>query len=302
MLMELAGKQVCFDCSMSPYTTFKVGGPCEVLYTAEDVKSLRQMVAYLSQERIPYLVLGGGSNLLVTDDGLDGMVIQLKGALAEIDNERPDRLNLSVGAGLSLSALLVYCREKGLGGLEWVAGIPGTVGGAVMMNAGAFGHEFRSCIKEIEVVTSKGNLDVRTRSQLRFSYRRLDMEKGEIIVRAILETEESSSDLVRENIVHYHSKRKMTQPLEYPSAGSVFKNPPNDYAGRLIEKAGLKGKRIGGAMISDKHANFIVNTGKAAALDILNLMELAKTEVKRNTGIELEPEIHIVGKEVPKPH
>lgn len=294
-LVALAGEKIDFDCPMAPYTTLHVGGQTEALFEADDMEELLRVIVYLNKEGIPYLVVGRGSNLLVKDKGIEGVVILLKGSLAAIEHEKEEDFSIQVGAGLSMRDLLAYCRDAGLGGLEYFAGIPGTVGGAVVMNAGAYGKDFGSRVREIQMITRQGDIIERDRRQLRFSYRHLEMEKGSVIARARLEINRESGELVAGRIADFLKRRKITQPLEYPSAGSVFKNPPNDYAGRLIENAGLKGKRLGGAMISEKHANFIVNMGRAKAKDILALINLAREEVKKHTGIELEPEIRIVG-------
>jgi len=296
-LVDLAGNKLSFDASMDLYTTFHVGGKCEALYMADDLEELRRVITCLTKERIPYLVLGRGSNLLVKDKGIDGLVIQLKGTLAAIEQKNTQVPTILAGAGLSLTDLLTYCRGAGLGGLECFAGIPGTVGGAVVMNAGAFGEAFGTRVEEIQMITPSGDLVNKDRTKLRFSYRHLEMETGAVTVRVKLKLQRQTEETVAARIADYLKRRKLNQPLEYPSAGSVFKNPPNEYAGRLIEDAGLKGKRIGGAMISEKHANFIVNTGAAKAKDILDLLNLARKAVKEQTGIELEPEIKIVGRD-----
>jgi UDP-N-acetylmuramate dehydrogenase len=282
---------------MDGYTTFRVGGQAEALYEAVDLEVLKRVLAYLDKEHIPYLVVGRGSNILVKDNGLEGLVILLGGSLARVEEKETDDISVLAGAGLHLVELLSYCRSSGLGGLEFLSGIPGTVGGAVAMNAGAFGEEIASRVKEIHVVNTRGDLIIRDRSsELEFSYRKLNMEKGSVIVRVLFRLTSEAEGTVAKRISDYLKRKKESQPLEYPSAGSVFKNPPDDYAGRLIEKAGLKGKKIGGAMISEKHANFIVNTGGAKAKDILDLMYLAQETVKKETGIQLEPEIRVVGK------
>ena len=301
-LIRLVGERVRFDCLMAQYTTFGVGGHVEALYEASDLEGLRQVVVYLNKEHIPYLVVGRGSNLLVKDGGLEGVVILLRESLAfrpakptQTDTQEND-LTILTGAGLPIVDLLIYCRDSGLGGLEFLAGIPGTVGGAVVMNAGAFGREIESKIKEIYVITSQGDLIIRDRSQLNFSYRGLEIEEGSVIIRVCFQLEQETEEVVAERIAGYLKKRKENQPLEFSSAGSVFRNPPNDYAGKLIENAGLKGKRIGGAMISKKHANFIINTGDAKAEDIISLLYLAQNKVLEETGIELQPEIQVVGR------
>ena len=295
-LRRLCAERVQFEYSMSQFTTFQVGGKAEALYEACNLENLQAVIAYLNRENIGYLVLGRGSNLLVKDEGLEGVVIHLGGSLANIREESRNGLDLLAGAGLALIDLLAYCRASGLGGLEFLAGIPGTVGGAVAMNAGAFGKEAGDRVMEVHMVTANGDIEVRDRSALKFSYRGLQLEKGSVIIASRLGIDSETQEIVAKRIAGYLKKRKESQPLEYPSAGSVFKNPPNDFAGRLVEQVGLKGKRIGGAMISKKHANYIVNTGGATAKDIIGLMNLVRQKVKKETGIELEPEIQVAGK------
>lgn len=305
-LTRLVGKGVRFGNPMAPYTTFRVGGRAEAFYETNSLEELRRVIVYLNSEDIPYLVVGRGSNLLVKDEGIEGVVILLRGGLAELSapgspitadtcDAHESDLSILAGAGLPLADLLIYCRNSGFGGLEFLAGIPGTVGGAVVMNAGAFGKQIGDRVIEIHVVTPKGDVEMRNRSRLKFSYRLLQIEKGFVIVRASLRVDIEDGETVGGRIASYLKRRKERQPVEYPSAGSVFKNPPDDYAGRLIEQVGLKGKKIGGAMISEKHANYIVNTGGARAKDILALLSLAQEKVRKETGIQLEPEIQVAG-------
>jgi len=290
------GDHIQFDRPMAHYTTFRVGGPVEAVVGVHELEELRHLVVYLYLKRIPYLVLGWGSNLLVKDEGLEGVAILLTGSLAKVEEINLEDRTLLAGAGLSLSALLKTCRDKGFGGLEFLAGIPGCLGGAVAMNAGAFGKEIGPRIREIQILTPDGELVVKDPSGLRYTYRHLEIGKGDVIVRVRLHFDLEAKETVAARIGDHLKRRRRSQPLEYPSAGSVFKNPPNAYAGRLIEEAGLKGEKIGGAVISHKHANFIVNTGGATAKDILALMELARNRVKERTGILLETEVKIVGK------
>lgn len=284
-----------FGCPMSRYTTLRVGGPVEALCIIRELKSLKRMVSYLGEEKIPYLVVGRGSNLLVSDDGFKGVALILREELANVEpSGKSDKVVLA-GGGLALFELLAYCKGKGLGGLEFLAGIPGTAGGAVAMNAGAWGSEVGGLVQQVRLVTSKGEVKTWGRSRLKFIYRALSIPKGAVIIRVKFELKRERPEVVIEKVSDYLKKRQESQPSRYPSGGSVFKNPPEDYAGRLIERSGLKGKKIGGAMISPKHANFIVNTGGARATDILALMDLAQRKVKEQTGIELEPEIRVVG-------
>jgi len=292
-LIKLGSNHILFNCSMEKYTTFHVGGPAEAVYTAHDPEELRRLIAYLIKEGIPYLAAGRGSNLLVRDDGVEGVVILLRGELADFKNE--NNHTIAAGAGGTIAGLLDFCRNSGLGGLEFLAGIPGTVGGAVIMNVGAFGEEAGSRIRKVGMITPQRGFITKAGQELEFSYRKLKLENGSVIVNACFDMEQETEALVAERIKKYLKRKKKSQPLEYPSAGSVFKNPPNDYAGRLIEKTGLKGKRIGGAMISNKHANFIVNTGSARAEDIIALLRIARDSVKKETGIDLQTEIQIVG-------
>ena len=295
-LISLAGNNVVFGCPMARHTTFRVGGDVEALFEAHDVERLQLVLAYLNGEHIPYLVVGGGSNLLVRDGGLEGVAILLKGSLQAVEQSGSNGSTIIAGAGMTIVDLLKYCRKSGLGGLEFLAGIPGTVGGAVAMNAGAFGEETSACIHEISMVVPGGGLVMRKRSQLKFSYRDLLLEKGSVILKACFKLDPVDKEFVAERIARNLKRRKETQPLEYAGAGSIFKNPPDDYAGRLIEHLGLKGKRIGGAMISKKHANFIINTGGAKSKDILTLLNLVRDRVKNKTGIDLQTEIKVVGK------
>jgi UDP-N-acetylmuramate dehydrogenase len=253
------------------------------------------MLSFLSRENIPYLVVGKGSNLLVKDEGFKGVGIILAGNLAAIARNGDNDQLIQAGGGLSIGELLTHCGQQGLGGLEFLAGIPGTVGGAVAMNAGAFGKDTGSMVRQIQVVTHQGELATRSRSNLNFSYRELSTPVGTVIVNVWFKLNHERPEILSKRKEDCLARRKASQPLEYPSGGSVFKNPLNDYAGRLIERTGLKGRVIGGAMISPKHANFIVNTGGARAEDILALMELTREKVKEETGIELEPELRVVG-------
>ena len=303
----MTGERIRFHYPMHRVTTYKVGGPVEALWEARDLTTLKKVIRYLSLENIPYGALGRGSNLLVKDEGIDGVMILFKGSLAAIKAGAKKTL-VWAGGGVHLTDLMSWCRQRGMSGLEFLTGIPGTVGGAVAMNAGAFGQEINERIKTLQFVFPGGTQVEMNRSELKFSYRRLHMEEGRLVTNTCFSLNKATPKAVSEKMGGFLKTRKQTQPLEYPSAGSVFKNPsgaprtreksfaPTQGAGRLIEKAGLKGKRIGGAMVSEKHANFIVNEGGATAGDILRLMDLVRLEVKRTSGIDLEPEIRVLGK------
>lgn len=305
-LSRIMGEHLRFDCSLAPYTTFGVGGKADILCEVRNEKELKNLVSYLYKKRIPYLVVGLGSNLLITDKGIEGVAIRLSGSLASIQNKNhhtngngrmsDESTVITVGGGLKIADLLAHCRSYGLGGVEFLAGIPATVGGAVAMNAGAFGKEIGSVVQNIHLITLHGALVIMDRSQLRFAYRHLDIKPEDIIIRVSLKLERKDKGDVAGRITDYLRIRNKTQPMGHPTAGSIFKNPPGEYAAKLIEKVGLKGKRIGGAVISPKHANFIVNTGDASANDILSLMNVVREKVKEATGIELEPEIRVTGR------
>lgn len=294
-LKALTGGRIAFDRPLAPLTSFKTGGSAEAFYEAEDLKELSSVVAFASSHSIPYLVMGKGSNVLVLDGGVSGLVIRLAGRLAAIDRENGEGGRVLCGAGASIADLLQYCRREGLAGLEFMAGIPGTVGGAAAMNAGAFGREISGTILSVRVLDQRGIVREKPAGDLHFSYRRLSLERGSIITHCTLSLSEGSGDEIAERISEFLKKRRERQPLDLPSAGSVFKNPPGDFAGRLIEDAGLKGVARGGAAISAVHANWIVNTGGARSADIMWLIELAASKVKEMTGIELELEIKVVG-------
>ena len=291
----MGGGNVRFDCPMDQYTTFRAGGKAEALYALSELAGLSRLLPYLKVAAIPYMVLGKGSNLLVRDQGFKGVMIVLKGEMATFEKDANDPCRIGVGAGLGIDELLNHCIKGGLGGLEFLAGIPGTVGGALAMNAGAWGMEIVPLVQRMQLVTPQGEVMDMEGSQLRFSYRALSIPKGSVIVASRFLCAQKTRSLVSEKVAGYLKERKARQPLEYPSGGSVFRNPPDAHAGRLIEEAGLKGEKIGGAMISPKHANFIVNVGGATAEDILALMALARKRVHERTGIQLEPEIRIAG-------
>ena len=294
-MRAMFGKQVAFDQPMGRWTSFRVGGKADALCFVKDASTLRSVLAFARETGAPYLVVGKGSNLLVGDQGVRGLVLILGGQLAAMERTGKEGDLVSAGAGLALSNLLNECRRLGLGGLEFLAGIPGTVGGAVAMNAGAWGKETADLLAEVEMVSAAGAPIRLKRESLHFSYRKLCMPEGSVIVKALFQCTGANPQEVEARIGRYRGLRKGSQPLGYASAGSVFKNPPGDFAGRLIERAGLKGFRVGGAMISKKHANFIVNTGGAKACDVLALMELARKKVREETGVDLQTEIKVVG-------
>ena len=294
-MKEIGGKAVLFDVPMSKYTTVRIGGNVEALYKARDLNTLVEMKAFLMDEGIPYLVTGRGSNLLVRDGGLKGVAIILEGSFADVNDTSMVEPYIVVGAGMPLHALVDICIENGFSGAEFLAGIPGTVGGGVAMNAGSWGQEMKDVINEVTMLTGRGIVEKRDKGRLTFIYRGLELNAGEIILNAMLRLKFDKPTLIRKKVVLNMKRRKERFPFDMPSAGSIFKNPKGDYAGRLIEAVGLKGKTIGGAMISSKHANVIVNKDKASSSDMLSLMDLAVGKVRETFNIQLSPEIKVVG-------
>ena len=292
-LAGILKEAVSFNVAMSAYSTFRVGGRAEAVCFVHELPVLSELILFMDSENIPWVVVGKGSNLLVTDRGIKGAVIILKGKLAEVQEEENDIF--VAGGGISTERFLKYCVQHELSGMEFMAGIPGTLGGAVIMNAGAHGEEIEKRINKIGIVNQDGKTVEMDRSQISFGYRKSSIPEKSVVHAVSLELERGERGLIREKIRDYLNKRKETQPIDMPSCGSVFKNPEGDYAGRLIEQCGLKGKSIGDAIVSPKHANYIVNNGKAKASEILELIEYIKKEVRDKTGVVLEPEIRVAG-------
>ncbi|AEH44314.1 UDP-N-acetylenolpyruvoylglucosamine reductase [Thermodesulfatator indicus DSM 15286] len=271
-------------------TTFRVGGPADYLFYPRNFLELSRGFEIFEAENIPTYFLGGGSNLLVRDGGFRGAFISLeKLDFVEFEDEL-----VRTGAGVPLARFLTLCAERGLSGLEFMAGVPATVGGAVKMNAGAFGQEIGSLVEEVTIY-QEGRFFSLSRGQLTFSYRFSSIPDEAVIVAVNLRLKKDSQEAINKRIADYLFRRKKTQPLNEPSAGCIFKNPPGFSAGALIDQAGLKGLRAGGAEISRKHANFIVNRDGARAQDILRLINFAKERVFQLFGMELEEELRVVG-------
>ena len=281
------------DCpKMKDYTTYKVGGECIAIVYPTNVENLIKLLKYLKENKIKYKVIGNGSNLIFSDERYDGVIINLK----EFDKLEINDTIVKVGAGYSLVKLSIKTAKLGLAGLEFASGIPGTVGGAVFMNAGAYKSDMGYIVSEVSVLTA--DLEVKTlyNKDLDFHYRTSFLQKNPdyICLEAKLVLRSSNSNILMDIISERKQRRLMTQPLEYPSAGSVFRNPENDFAGRLIEELGYKGKNIGGAYVSEKHANFIINKDHATASDIIKLITEIKEKVKEKYDIDLIVEQEIV--------
>ncbi len=297
-LTEQLGDRVRFDAPMSRHTSLRVGGCADAIATPDSAMDVGALLRVCHRYRVPHTVLGNGFNTLVLDGGIEGVVL-LTNKLRLLE-ERPG-CRLRAQAGVSHSSITRLCSKEGLGGLEFGAGIPGTVGGWVTMNAGIGVRETKDVVIEIEVVSPTGRKHSHLgRDAFCFSYRSLrGLAPGSGIVSALLSVELAEPAAVKREVERLLAQRKRSQPLDLPTCGSVFKNPAGDFAGRLIEAAGLKGAVRGGAQISTVHANFIANTGNAKAADVLALIREAQEQVRRNSGIELQPEVRILGKETP---
>ena len=286
---------------MAPYTSIRIGGPADIFIIPKGLNDLKMI--FQNAGDTPVFVLGEGTNLLVRDRGIRGIVLSLKDGNSETKKislcenpENSETVLVQVGASVKVSYLAKYTARHGLVGIEGLAGVPGSIGGAVTMNAGAEGTEIGSFIRSISRITEKGNLQTLNRKALDFQYRKAIFPSGKgIVIKAELELRKGRSVDIQERIDRNLQKRNQTQPLNIPNCGSVFKNPPNDKAGRLIESLNLKGYSVGGASVSIKHANFIVNKGGARADDVLKVVDHVRKEVKEKTGKDLETEIVVVG-------
>jgi len=287
---------------MSRHTSYAIGGPVDILAAPSDRDDLHLLLREIRERKLPFFVLGGGTNLLVRDGGYRGVAVSL-GRMRAIKVEREYH---SVGghyavllaeAGASLAGLLTFAADRGLTGLEFATGIPGTVGGAVCMNAGTADGEMGDVVDAVTMLGPEGGISIIDREQMGFGYRTASVPAGQVVVAASLVLRQGERDQIKERIRTLLKKRKERQPGGFPNAGSVFKNPQDESAGRLIEAAGLKSTRIGNAQVSEQHANFIVNLGKARASDVLQLMEIVQKTVLEKHGVPLEPEIRIIGED-----
>jgi len=285
---------VLFDEPMARHTSYRIGGPVDVFIVPADADDLGAALTILRQRDIPVVILGRGTNLLVRDGGIRGSVVSME-AMAGV--ERTGENGVTAQAGAPLMEVINRCVGWSLAGLEKLAGIPGSVGGAVVMNAGAHGAYIEGVVHAATILGTDGKVYNRTRDELGFGYRTSGLESSEIILQVDMTLETGDAEEISRIVKEKLDWRRDRQPLSLPSAGSVFKNPPGSPAGRIITELGLKGTRVGGAEVSTLHANFIVNRGGARAADVLSLIELIVKKVRDERGIELEPEIKIVGED-----
>lgn len=276
---------------MSGHTSFKIGGPADIYASVTDEEQLKELILEAKRTDIPYMVIGNGSNMLVSDKGIRGLVIQVSISFVEIDG-----VIVRAGAGTLMSRIAAEAARAELTGFETFSGIPGTLGGGIFMNAGAYGGELKNVIRSVRYMDENGDVFDISGQNCEFGYRTSIFSKGaKYIISAEIELEKGNEADIRAAMADFNKRRSDKQPLAFPSAGSVFKRPEGHFAGALIEAAGLKGYRIGGAEVSELHAGFIINRGGATASDVLSLIDHIKTTVMDKSGVKLEPEIRLIG-------
>lgn len=293
---------VLFDEPMSRHTSFRIGGPAEVLVFPGDEEELSRIVRLVRTKKMPLFILGEGTNLLVRDKGISGIVVSLTSGLAGACfrgitqvKEDAEQVYLYAGAGVPLAALLKYTARGGLTGLEFAAGIPGSLGGAVVMNAGSYGREIKDLLDSVRIVDRNGSMMNLPAKELSFSYRSAHIP-GIAVTGAVLRLQRGNREEIEKAIKANLYRKRETQPIGIPNAGSIFKNPEGNHAWKLIDSVGLRGVSSGNAVISAKHANFIINSGRARARDVMSLIRLIGNKVERETGITLELEVRIAGR------
>ena len=282
------------DEKLSEYVKFKVGGPADILLIPNSKEQVIKSIKICKENNIPFYLIGNGSNILVRDGGFRGVVLSLK----NVKNIYVDGEKIEAECGVMLKEVSDKAIENSLTGFEFACGIPGTIGGAVFMNAGAYDGEISKVIESAEVIDENCNIIRLSREELDFGYRSsLVMKKGYTVLSAVFKLEKGQVKTIKELIEDLTNKRESKQPLEYPSAGSTFKRPTGYFAGKLIQDAGLKGYSIGGAAVSEKHSGFVINKGNATAKDITDLIKHIQDEVKKQFGVDLHPEVRIIGEE-----
>ena len=294
LFAEELGAKIEFDAPMKKYTTFKCGGNASLLITPDSVETLKKIIAFCHSKEIKPFIIGNGSNLLVTDKGIDSVVIKIGSQMSEI--KILNETTIYCEAGASLKSLCMFALENSLSGLEFAYGIPGNVGGAVYMNAGAYGGEMKDVLYSVNHIDEQGNKGELSKENLDLGYRRSAYTKnGYTITSAVLKLKKADKNDIKSAMDDKLQRRKDKQPLEYPSAGSTFKRPEGYFAGALIQDSGLKGYTVGGAQVSEKHAGFVINKGGATSTDVITLIGDVQRIVKEKFGVTLETEVKIIG-------
>lgn len=281
---------------LSAHTTFRIGGPARYYLVPETADEIREGMAFAKEKNLPYLVIGRGSNLLFPDEGYAGVIIEIGKGMEQIEVEMgAESGTVRAQAGVSLGVLAAAAARESLSGLEFASGIPGTLGGAVTMNAGAYGGEIKDCIVSATVLDEQGIECVLDREQLQLGYRSSVIQKKEyIVLDAVFELPKGNREAIQEHMRELNAKRRDKQPLEYASAGSTFKRPEGYFAGKLIQDAGLRGYRVGDAEVSEKHCGFVINRGNATASEVRQLIGEVQKKVYESFGVRLEPEVKII--------
>jgi UDP-N-acetylmuramate dehydrogenase len=286
---------------MMKHTSLRIGGPADLFVVPRNLSSLKNILSVLNRKKIPFFIIGGGTNILIKDGGIDGVVISLASfKKIEILSENEMNVRVYVETGTPLQRLVNFSKEKGYSGIEGLAGIPGFVGGAICGNAGAFGYEMKDIIISVSVMNNEGNVKNQGAETIDFGYRRSGISSAGLLLSAEILLKKDDKKYVSAKIEDFLKRKWESQPLSEPSAGCIFKNPPELSAGKLIEEAGCKGMRMGGAEVSSTHADFFINKGKARAVDFIRLMEEVTQRVKEKFQVILEPEIKIVGRDEAK--
>jgi len=293
-IVETAGDESCLENEpMKNHTTFRIGGPARLFVIPKTIDVLRAVINLCKQNDVRTFILGNGSNLLVSDKGFEGVVIQIYRNMNEIV---VDGNKITVNAGALLSAIAAKALDNSLKGFEFASGIPGTIGGAVVMNAGAYGGEMCQVVSEVTVLTKDNEIQVLHKNELDFGYRKSAvMARGDIVLSAVLELEKGDREQIRSTMEELKEKRISKQPLQFPSAGSTFKRPDGSFAGKLIMEAGFKGYSVGGAQVSEKHCGFVINKGNATAADVIELTNQIKNKIYAEKNIMLELEVKLLG-------
>ncbi len=293
-LQKLLGEaKVLVQEPMASHTTFRIGGPADYYVMPETTEELAEVLKVCKEEKVSYFILGNGSNLLVGDHGIRGVVIQL---YKNFDGIIIDGTTVTARAGAMLIRVAKEVGKAGLTGLEFASGIPGTIGGAMVMNAGAYGGEMKDVVTAVKVLTKDGEVLTLTAEEMKFRYRGSVIEEQDyIVLETVMELEKGDPQEIQSRMEELSIQRKTKQPIEYPSAGSTFKRPEGYFAGKLIMDAGLRGFQVGGAQVSEKHCGFVINTGGATAADVMQLIESVSDKVEAQFGVPLEPEVKRVG-------
>ena len=289
----LGEEQVLFEEPMKRHTTFRIGGPAEVFVMPKTIEQVKTAVRICREEDLDWFVLGNGSNLLVSDQGYRGVIIQMDRNIGQVTVEGTE---IHAAAGALLSSIASAARKASLTGFEFAGGIPGTLGGAVVMNAGAYGGELKDVLKEVTVMDRDGEIRIIPADELEMGYRTSIIKTaGYLVLSAVVSLEEGDGEAILNRTRELNEKRSEKQPLEYPSAGSTFKRPEGYFAGKLIMDSGLRGYTVGGAMVSEKHCGFVINKGGATASDVCELMNHVTEVVREKFGVTLEPEVKFLG-------